>query len=262
MTDNPAKGPLDVQGLTVRYGRTVIFDDVDLPTIRPGEVSVFAGPNGAGKSTLLRALAGMIRASGEVLYDGHNLLDLTARRRAELVGFMPQSIAATNGLTVLDSVLASLRLFSPGISAQRSQDAALSALERIGILHLAMRPLGQLSGGQRQLASLSQSLVRKPQILLLDEPTSALDLRHQVEVMSVMKSVAREGRIVVVVLHDLSLAANWADQLIFLHDGRVADAGTPADVLTSDLLRSVYRVSARVGRAAGGGAYLAVDGLA
>lgn len=262
MTDNPAKGTLDVQGLTVRYGTSVIFDDVDLPTIRPGEVSVFAGPNGAGKSTLLRALAGMIRASGEILYDGRNLLDLTARRRAELVGFMPQSIAATNGLTVLDSVLASLRLFSPGISAQRSQDAALSALERIGILHLAMRPLGQLSGGQRQLASLAQSLVRKPQILLLDEPTSALDLRHQVEVMSVMKSVAREGRIVVVVLHDLSLAANWADQLIFLHEGRVADAGTPADVLTSDLLRSVYRVSARVGRAAGGGAYLAVDGLA
>lgn len=253
---------LSVRGLTVRYGSEAVLDHVDLSDIRPGGITAFAGPNGAGKSTLLRAIAGMVKASGEVSYLGRNLLTISMRERAEAVGFMPQGVVGTNGLTVLDSIIASLRLFAPAMPAAQCRDAVLSTLERIGIIDLAMRPLGQLSGGQRQLASLGQSLVREPKILLLDEPTSALDLRHQVEVMSVLKSIAEDNRIVVVVLHDLSLAANWADQLIFLNHGRVAGEGKPTDVLTSDLLRRVYRVNASVDRTPAGKSYLAVDGLA
>ncbi|MEJ2623557.1 MAG: ABC transporter ATP-binding protein [Pseudolabrys sp.] len=253
---------LSVRGLTVRYGSETVLASVDLPDIRPGGVTAFAGPNGAGKSTLLRAIAGMVRATGEVSYLGRNLLTIGARERANAVGFMPQGVVGTNGLTVLDSIVASLRLFAPAMPSVQCRDAVLSTLDRMGIINLAMRPLGQLSGGQRQLASLSQSLVREPKILLLDEPTSALDLRHQVEVMSVLKSVAQDNRIVVVVLHDLSLAANWADQLIFLHDGRVAGDGKPADVLTPDLLRRVYGVNGSIDRTPDGKSYLAVDGLA
>lgn len=253
---------LAVRGLTVRHGVRTILRDVSLPDVRPGAVTVLAGPNGAGKSTLLRALAGMAKATGNAVHRGRDLLAVGPRERIGLVGFMPQAVAATDGLSVLDGALASLRLFSPGLPAGPCLERAMAALTRIGIADLAMTPLGRLSGGQRQLASLAQSLVRDPPILLLDEPTSALDLRHQIHVMAVLRAVAREGRIVMVVLHDLALAANWADHLVFLQDGRVAAAGAPAAVLTPELLRRIYGVEAGIGRTATGAAYLAVSGPA
>ncbi len=260
--DGSDTGVLALRGLAVRHGAHFILRDVTLPGIRPGDVTVLAGPNGAGKSTLLRALAGMAKATGEAAYRGRDLLSVAPRERIGLVGFMPQGVAATDGLSVLDGVLASLRLFSPGLSAASCLERSTAALARIGIGDLAMMPLGRLSGGQRQLASLAQSLVRDPPILLLDEPTSALDLRHQLHVMAVLRAVAREGRIVMVVLHDLALAANWADRLAFLQDGRVVAAGEPAAVLTPELLRRIYGVEGGIGRTADGAAYLAVSGPA
>jgi iron complex transport system ATP-binding protein len=252
---------LSIRGLHVRYGSEVVLNSIDLPEIPPNAITVFAGPNGAGKSTLLKALAGLIPARGTVCWGAHDLLAMSAKERASGIGFMPQTIAATDGLTVLESVLASARAFAPLLSTAQREDDALSTLERVGILEHAMKPLGRLSGGQRQLASLAQSLVRNPQILLLDEPTSALDLRHQIEVMTVLRSIAASGRVVIVVLHDLALAANWADHLVLLHEGRVAGVGDPTDVVTSDLLRQVYGVNAKLDRGPEGQVFLAVNGL-
>ncbi|MEW5422201.1 ABC transporter ATP-binding protein [Amorphus sp. 3PC139-8] len=246
MTEGAPENRLVVRGLSASYGAKPILTDVDVPDLVAGSITVFAGPNGAGKSTLLRALAGATPASGEVVYGSRNLLALSERDRAKVVGFVPQAGPGATRLTVIDAVIASLRLFAGSLSAGETKRAACATLDRLGILNLALRPLAELSGGQRQLAVLAQSLARQPRVLLLDEPTSALDLRHQFEVMSVVKSIAAEGRIVALVLHDLSLAARWADRIVFLKAGRIVTSGPTGDVLRPATLHDVYQVHADV----------------
>jgi iron complex transport system ATP-binding protein len=136
---------------------------------------------------------------------------------------------------------------------------AVDVLAEIGIAELALRPLHALSGGQRQLASLAQAIVRRPRLLLLDEPTSALDLRHQFDVMSMVRAYVREGRIAVVVLHDLTFAARWADRIIVMKDGALNAAGPPDAAITADMLASVYGVKARVQRCERGFLQVMVD---
>ena len=138
---------------------------------------------------------------------------------------------------------------------------AIATLERIGIGDLALTPLDHLSGGERQLASLAQAVVREPALLLLDEPTSALDLRHQVVVMQLVHELAAEGRIVVVVLHDLNLAVRWAGHVVVLDHGTPAAVGHPVDAITPDVLARVYGVHARIERVANGRPQIVVDGL-
>lgn len=247
---------LVVTGLSVGYGTRRIFSNVDLPEIGSGRVTALAGPNGTGKSTVLRAIAGQIGASGHISWQGKDLTRMDTRERARIVGFMPQGMRDPHGLSVLESVIASLRVFTHGLPMSACRKQAFDVLQRVAITDLALRPLAHLSGGQRQLASLAQSLVRDPAVLLLDEPTSALDLGHQIEVMSILKSLAAEGRAVVVVLHDLSLAANWADDMVVLADGGVYAAGSPREVLVPELFRDVYRVQGCARQAADGGLYL------
>ncbi|CAI3955627.1 ABC-type cobalamin/Fe3+-siderophores transport system [Commensalibacter communis] len=252
---------LSVRGLNVHYGHEKIINGIDLLDIQSGKLTVLAGSNGAGKSTILRAIAGLIRARGSIEWEGKDLMTMSTNERAKIVGFMPQSISATYGLTVLESVIIASQTLTPVIGTTKHEDQALSTLERVGIIDLAMKHLGGLSGGQRQLASLAQSLVRNPKILLLDEPTSALDLRHQIEVMALLKSVASSGCIVIVVLHDLMLASNWADHLIFLHEGHIVGAGEPKAVLTSNLLEKIYGVKASIARTKQGTEHLVIHKL-
>lgn len=259
MTRDP--GSLTIENLRVSYGTGVVLDGIDLSDIRPGELTALAGPNGAGKSTLLRAIAGLVRAHGKALWKTCDLLEISAEERAKIVGFMPQGMTATNGLSVLEGVLASSRALAPHMPAARHEDLALRTLESVGLLNLATKRLGQLSGGQRQLASLAQSLVRDPEILLLDEPTSALDLRHQIEVMAVLRLIAAGGRIVIMVLHDLNLAANWSDRLVFLHGGQIIRSGPPSESLTPDLIRQIYGVRSSIARTEEGTAHLVIHGL-
>lgn len=254
--------PLSITDLSVRLGRVPIVQSVTLATLQPNSMTVLAGPNGAGKSTLLRAISGLVPARGRVLWGDTDLLALSPQNRARYVGFMPQSSGAPQGLTVLESVLAATRPNGSLWLTGRHRDHALETLDRIGIADLAMAPLSSLSGGQRQLASLAQSLCRQPDILLLDEPTSALDLRHQIEVMSILRTVARSGCIVIVVLHDLTLASTWADHMVLLTQGRAACEGRPEDVLTKDRLQQIYGVKALTTHLPDGTFHLAICGLA
>lgn len=240
---------LKVNNLSAGYHKKKVIEGLELPPIKAGEVVVFTGPNAAGKSTLLRALAGLISATGDIVYEDINLRALSPRKRASYISFMPQHVPADVDLSVIEAVISSLKA-SP-IDAASSEnkyiyEQALAALDQIGIAHLAMEPISHLSGGQRQMASLARTIVRNPKILLLDEPTSALDLQHQVKVMKLARTFAAEGRIVIIVLHDLNLALRWADKVIIIDKGQVVSFGVPKEAITPQLVAQVYGVSSRI----------------
>src|SRR5690606_13164707 len=182
------------QNISVRYGARNVLSGLDLPLLRPGEVTVLAGPNAAGKSTLLRAIAQLQPYGGKVVLDGSDLAHVPMRDRARLVGFMPQSLPASSSLVALESVIAALRS-GDTVSARQADATAMAVLNKLGIEALALEPLSSLSGGQRQMVSLAQAIVRDPRLLLLDEPTSALDLARQVRLLSELRRLAGEGRI-------------------------------------------------------------------
>lgn len=252
---------LEVVNLSTGYGSKRVIDDLTLPPIEGGSVVALVGPNAAGKSTLLRALAGLLHSKGSVRLDGVDLARLPLPARAARVGFMPQSLPDGVGLSVLESVLSAARSIPGGQpEGEGYEHRAAGILGEVGILDLALRPLDELSGGQRQLASLAQALVREPDVLLLDEPTSALDLKHQVLVMSMVRRLANEGRIVVAVVHDLNLAARWADTIIVIAQGKRHSMGSPAETINAEMLASVYQVEARVEPCSLGRIQVAVDG--
>jgi len=250
---------LEVAGLSAGYRGRNVLEGISLPALAAGELVAMVGPNAAGKSTLLRAIGGLARASGTVRLGGLDLLRMTPGERARHVAFMPQALPAGVGLTVIEGVISALRASPPG-DGRAPETVAAAALDRLHIARLALEPLDRLSGGQRQLAGLAQVIAREPKALLLDEPTSALDLRHQAEVMGIARSLAREGRIVIVVLHDLTTAARWADRVMVLSEGALAASGAPAETLTAPLLAKVYGVEARVERCSRGTLQIIVDG--
>ncbi|WP_142848368.1 ABC transporter ATP-binding protein [Telmatospirillum sp. J64-1] len=252
-----------IAGLSVGYRSRQIIHDLTMPPLRKGTITALVGPNGAGKSTLLRALAGLLPAKGAIHYGEDDLVKMRMAERARLVAFMPQALPQSVALSVLEGVLSALKASPVAAridSAQAAREMAVAVLNRLGIASLALEPLDRLSGGQRQMASMAQAIVREPEILLLDEPTSALDLRHQVDVMGMAREVADSGAIVIVVLHDLSLAARWADQVMILDRGRLVAAGAPEDAITPEVLARVYHVNARVERCSNGSVQVLVDG--
>jgi iron complex transport system ATP-binding protein len=250
---------LTVRSLSTGYPGRPVIRNITLAPIRSGEVTALVGPNAAGKSTLLRALAGLLPARGEAVLGDTDILRLPAKTRANIVGFMPQTAPQAAGLTVLEGMLSALHLTGSPRNGS-FLDQAIGVLSRIGIADLALEPLHRLSGGQRQLASFAQSIVRQPKLLLLDEPTSALDLRHQFETMSLVREYVCDGRIAIVVLHDLTFAARWADNIVVMANGRPECVGAPSDAITPHMLASVYGVAARVERCALGFPQVNVDG--
>lgn len=254
---------LQITGLSAGYRQRPVLSDLTLAPIEPGRVTALVGPNGAGKSTLLRALAGLLPARGSVRLGTEELLGLPLADYAGRVTYMPQALPQRVALTVLEAVIGALRA-SPvsgwATSSRAIRERALATLDRVGIAELAMEPLDSLSGGQRQLASLAQAVVREPRLLLLDEPTSALDLRHQAVVMRLVRELAMEGRIAMVVMHDLDLAVRWAEHVVVLDGGRAFAEGPPESAITPISLAHVYGVHARVERCTRGRLRVVVDG--
>lgn len=250
---------LEIRDVSLSYGRRPILRGLTLPDLEPGQVTVLAGPNAAGKSTLLRAIAQLAPYRGRIALNGRDLARMPIRERARLIGVMPQALPSGSSLIVLESVIAALRAGGDGLSGHGDAQA-MAVLDRLGIADLALEPLDQLSGGQRQMVSLAQAIVRDPQVLLLDEPTSALDLARQVRLLGELRALAAEGRIVVAVLHDLAMAAQWADRIMLLHRGQLHASGQPAAVLTPTMLAEVYGVRARVERCSQDRITVLIDG--
>lgn len=255
---------LVVAGVSIGYPRRPVIHGLSLAPLPHGSLTAIVGPNAAGKSTLLRGMAGLLPARGAIRLGCLQLGGATRKAWAQSVGFMPQSLPAGARLLALESVIAALAASPPDgltLSQPALRGQAMAVMERLGIGALALEPLDALSGGQRQLVGLAQAIVRQPAALLLDEPTSALDMRHQVRVMQVARNLADEGVIVVVVLHDLAMAARWSDHMVVLADGGLAAEGLPHEVLTPALLARVYGVDARVERCSAGRLQIMVDGL-
>ncbi|WP_431038330.1 ABC transporter ATP-binding protein [Streptomyces sp. P6-2-1] len=250
MTVPKATGPvLEARGLRLAYdGRTVI-DGLDL-SLEAGSVTTFLGANGCGKSTLLKALGRLLRpVSGEVLLDGTPIRRVPGREVARRLAILPQSPVAPAGTTVRDLVMRGRNPHQSWARPWTPHDAEVAerAIAATGLAEVARRDVASLSGGQRQRAWIALVMAQEASTLLLDEPTTYLDLTHQLEVLRLVRRVNREqGTTVVMVLHDLSLAARYSDRLVVLHEGGIVADGTPDEVLTPALLERAFSLRARV----------------
>lgn len=255
---------LRIQSLSAGYGGRPVLRHASAGPMPDGAVTALLGPNGSGKSTLLKTLSGLHPAmSGSIWLDGEDLATAAPGRRADCAMYMPQALPKGVHMTVFESVLVAARSGRHGQPGHALMQDAMAVITELGIAPLASRHLDELSGGQKQLASLAQALVRRPRLLLLDEPLSALDLNYQFHVMDVLRRQTRQHRLItLVVLHDLNIALRHADHALLLHAGAIEAEGLPGDVVTPDALRRVYHVRARVEHCPQGQAQIHVDGLA
>lgn len=234
---------LSVSDLGVRRGSAQVLDGVDL-RVPAGAWLAVVGPNGAGKSTLLSAVAGLLPGSGAVGFGGHDLRGLRPRERARLLAYAPQEPELPADLTVTDYVLLGRTPYRPMVGGDRPADTAVVArvLEQLDLGRHAARRLDRLSGGERRRAVLGRTLAQQAQLLLLDEPTAGLDVGHAQQLLELLDELRRtEGVTLVTTLHDLTLAGQYADELLLLADGRAVAAGPPAQVLAADVLAERYQ---------------------
>ncbi|MCV2491609.1 ABC transporter ATP-binding protein [Geodermatophilus sp. YIM 151500] len=249
LADGARAGRLVARDLTLGYGDRVVVEHLDLDVVDRGITAVI-GPNGCGKSTLLRALGRLLRPQGgEVLLDGRRIDRLPTREVARTLGMLPQTPVAPEGLTVADLVARGRHPHQAWFRQWSRDDEAVvaEAMTWTGVLDLADRPVDALSGGQRQRAWIAMALAQGTDLLLLDEPTTHLDLAHAVDVLDLVDQLHHDrGRTVVMVLHDLSLAARYADHLVAMRDGRIVAQGPPREVITPELLSEVFGLSAAV----------------
>lgn len=242
-------GKIEGKGVDIAYGKRRIVENLDL-TIPERRFTALIGPNGSGKSTILRTFAALMKPSGgSLLLDGRDLTKLSTREVARKVGVLLQGPVAPEGLTVADLVRQGRyphqQLF--GRWSAHDQEACDEALMLTGTTDLRDRALDSLSGGQRQRAWIAMTLAQQGETLLLDEPTTYLDLEHQIELMKLIKMlVAKHGKTVVAVLHDINQAARFAEHIVILKDGRITAAGKPDAVISAETIFTVFNVKTMV----------------
>ncbi|WP_250030851.1 ABC transporter ATP-binding protein [Paractinoplanes maris] len=238
-----------VSSLRLGYGDRTVIESLDL-TLPPGKITAIVGANACGKSTLLRSMSRLLAPrAGHVLLDGREVHKMPAKELARTLGLLPQSPVAPEGITVSDLVGRGRNPHQRLLSRwSREDDAAVAAaLDATHTADLADRSVDELSGGQRQRVWIAMALAQQTDLLLLDEPTTFLDVSHQVEVLDLLTDLNRNrGTTIVMVLHDLNMAARYADHLIALADGKLHAAGEPSAVLTEDCVRAVFGLDSQV----------------
>lgn len=236
-----------IDDMSFSYSSVPVLRDISLDLSGPGFVSIM-GPNGVGKSTLIHCINKILEpSSGTVFIDGTDLKDITIKDLAKEMGYVPYSANDSFPLTVVDTVMMGRHPYSKWNTLDHDLDVVYDTLKMLGISHLAMRQFNELSAGQHQKVMLARGLVQEPKVLLLDEPTSNLDIRHQLEVTKLLKRLSVDkGILIIMISHDINIAAKFADKVIMMYQGRIFDAGLPSEVITEENLRTVYGVESEV----------------
>jgi iron complex transport system ATP-binding protein len=239
---------LTIRNLSVNYGERAVLNGVDLDAFG-SEILAVIGPNGCGKTTLLRAITGMVRSTGGAIHlNGQPVVKLHAAELARTIAVVAQNANLPDGFTAFEIALMGrtphLRLLQS--EGRHDMQVVQTAMRRADCWHLRGRPVHQLSGGERQRVLIARALSQEPRLLLLDEPTSHLDIQHQIEAFRLLRSLCVEqGLAVVAVVHDLTLAAMFADRIALLHEGRTVAAGDANDVLRPEIIERAYGIPVR-----------------
>lgn len=239
---------LRTENLTVSYGTDKVLNDVSL-SLPTGKITALIGPNGCGKSTLLNCFSRLLMPQSGTVFLGDNPINmLSSRQLARRLSLLPQHHLTPEGITVQELVSYGRNPWLSLWGRLSAEDNARVnvAMNQTRINHLAVRRLTELSGGQRQRAFLAMVLAQNTPVVLLDEPTTYLDINHQVDLMRLMGELRTQGKTVVAVLHDLNQASRYCDQLVVMANGHVMAQGTPEEVMTPGLLRTVFSVEAEI----------------
>ena len=237
---------LTAQGVSVRLSGSLVLKDISL-SLSPAHLVALVGPNGAGKTTLLRALAGLVPSEGVIGVGGDALSSLTLRERARRFAYLPQGHIVHWPLPARDIV--ALGRYPHGATdparlTQRDTEAVLRAMQATDVVEFSDRRVTELSGGERSRVALARVLAVEAPVILADEPTASLDPRHQIDVMKNLRLAADKGALVILVTHDLGLAARFADTILVLSEGRLVSQGAPAEALSEQTMAEVFRISA------------------
>jgi len=238
---------LKVKNVEFSYASVPILKDICIE-LAASEMLGVVGPNGAGKSTLLRCIDRILKPQrGSILLDESEIKKMNMLELAKKLGYIPQSTSQVFPATVFDTVLLGRRPHVGWRSGEKDRKKVLKSLQMLNIEKFAMRDINELSGGQQQKVFIARALTQEPDVLLFDEPTSNLDIKHQLEVMEIIKSIVREKEIsAIMAIHDLNLASRYADRIIMMNDGEIFSAGDSVSVLTPESIKRVYGVEAEV----------------
>ena len=238
---------LSAKDVHFSYGSTPVLKGVTIEDTAPGKITATIGPNAAGKTTFFKCIAGLLKPEGMIQFDGRDLRDFSREEITRSVSYLPQEGPVNAVLTVFEAVLLARKHTLSWRVSDDDLRSVTQVLEDLDIEELSTRFLNELSGGQKQMVSIAQALVREPEILLMDEPTSSLDLQRQMEVLDLIARVTAERGIVTLLsLHDLNLAARYASHFVVMSQGAVYASGAANEVLTPGMLRDVYGVNATV----------------
>ena len=238
-----------VKKLYFNYRTNSVLKNINMEAI-PGELTAIIGANAAGKTTLLKCISGILKSGiikGKIFIDSKEINNYKQSDINRLISFFPQDNPINAALRVFEVILLGLVHSLSWRVSEKELLMVSKMMEDFNISNLASEYINEVSGGQRQLAFIAQSLVREPKILLMDEPTNNLDIQHQLEVLYLIRKITIEQNITTVIaLHDLNLAARYANKLIILKDGTIYDCGTPMDVVTKEMIRTIYNVNASI----------------
>lgn len=239
---------LKINNLTAGYGKNIILTEISIDEIKPGELTAIIGPNGTGKSTFFKAIAGLLKnVTGNVTLNNLEISKLSSAQRAKKICYLPQSVNTTAALTAFEVVLLGLKFQSGWTVNDQDAKEVEKIFNILNIEYLSDKYIGDLSGGQQQLVWIAQAIIRSPEMLLLDEPTSALDLQHQLAVMDLLHALTIKRNIITMVaLHDLNLAARYADKVIVIKDGKLCAFGVTNDLFKTDIIDETYGVEVEV----------------